>query len=149
MSKDHEAIIMFKPDAHDITFTDLRRERLLHEVASGILVASGLTIVKYSRKLLSDSEVRTIYANALAPDPIDDEKWGTEWKDEVVEHLSSGPADSYLLTSPEPNGLEVVRSVKNWLRSHYGRQDNVVQNIAHVPDQDEIEITREVLFSHE
>jgi nucleoside diphosphate kinase len=149
MTDSFETLIMFKPDARDIVFRNLPRERLLHEVVAGLLVSCGLEIEQYSRKQLCEEEVRTLYEKALAPNPRDEAIWGTAWKKEVVEHMTSGPVDSYLLHDPGSNGLDTTRAVKNWLRAHYGRQDDVVKNIAHVPDPDEFNVSKSVLFSYE
>ena len=149
MNTPTETIMMFKPDARDIVFCDLRQDRFLHEVAAGLLVASGLEIARHSVKTLQKNEVRAIYAKELAPNPRDDAIWGTAWKDQVVDHISSGLTDSYLVRDPDNIGLEVVRDLKNWLRSQYDREGNVVQNIAHVPDPEEIEVTKSILFTYE
>lgn len=144
-----ETLIMFKPDARRISFDGLRQKRLLHEVASGLLVASGLTIERHHQRNLNKNEVRKIYAKTLAPNPEDEAIWGSAWKEEVVSHIASGPIDSYLLSADNYETCERARDIKNLLRAHYGRKDNVVENIAHVPDLDEFDMTKGILFQDE
>jgi len=140
-----ESIIMFKPDAQDIT-VDVGHMCELHEVGAALLVSAGLEVVQHNTTQLSPDDVRQLYEKALAPNPADEAIWGTAWKDEVVTHISSAPVKSYLLKGVGDLAIPKTKRVKDFLRAHYGRTDNVVQNVAHVPDADEMTVARRLLF---
>lgn len=141
-----ESILMFKPDAQDVRL-DLEQPLELHKLGAALLVSAGLEVIDYSRSLLTGDAVRELYEKALAPNPEDDAIWGTAWKEDVVAHIASAPVDSYLFGDSTGEAIPKTKALKDFLRRHYARTDNVVQNIAHVPDADEMEVAKRILFN--
>lgn len=149
MMKDGTAIFLFKPDSVNYMISGRGKEYSLQQVAVGIMVSAGLELVDATTILLDSAEVREIYANALRPNPQEDAIYGTQWKQDVVDHLSSAPVDAYLLDDATNMAEYKAKLIKNHLRKVLVGPNNVVQNIAHVPDEDEFPIVRSILFTHE
>lgn len=143
---EHEAILMFKPDAGEVNIPLPDRLSSVHEIGRAFLLAAGIEVTAEVQKLLRRDEVFRIYEKVLRPNPDDDAIWGTAWKDELMDHLTSGPVNALLVQHPEVGRAELqARTVKNFLRTYFGK-DKVIRNIAHVPDTDELQVTKQILF---
>lgn len=147
--KDGTAIFLFKPDSANYTISGRKREYPLQEVVVGMMVSAGLELVDHTTTSLESAAVREIYANALRPNPEEDAIYGTQWKQDVVDHMCLAPVDAYLLDDAANMAEYKAKLIKNHLRKVLVGPNNVVQNIAHVPDEDEFPIVRSILFTHE
>ncbi len=147
--KTGSAIILFKPDAEKHLVEGIRRIYPVRELAVAMLTSAGVEIVDHTRRQLEPNEVRTMYANALKSNPKEDAIYGIQWKQDVVDHLSSTPIDAYLLDDAGQSAEYKAKLIKSHLRSVLSTPDNVVQNIAHVPDADEFMMARSILFTYE
>jgi len=142
-----QSVLVFKPDAVELTVAIHEQTFQLHEVAAGLLVAANLEITDQVTHRFTEDEVHRMYEKVLRPNPEDDAKWGTAWKGEVVRHMVSGPTEAYFVRHPKPGEAEnKARGVKNFLRGHYCSGHEVVKNVAHVPDDDEFHIVRSILL---
>ncbi len=117
----------------------------LPHLVEAMLVSAGLSIREKRRKQLTEQEVRRIYPILNMSDPV----YGDTWKALVIEHLTSEPVLSYLIEGD----LAVVkakiiknhvrRALLNPLEGWYGR---IVENFAHVSDEEDFDDTYQVFF---
>lgn len=142
-----QSVLLFKPDAAELSITISEQVFPLHQVAAGLLVAATLEITHQVNYQLNEDEVYRIYKKVLQPNPEDDAMWGTSWKGEVIKHMTSGPIDAYFVRHPDEGEAEKkAKGIKNFFRSHYCTGHEVVKNVAHVPDEDEFAIVRSILL---
>jgi hypothetical protein len=141
-----QSVLVFKPNAAELSITVAEHVFPLHQVAAGLLVAANLEVTEQVTGYQLD-EVFKIYEKLLSPNPERDAIWGTAWKGEVVEHMVSGPIDAYFVRHPESGEAEKkAKGLKNFLRSHYCTGHEIVKNVAHVPDEDEFAVVRSILL---
>ena len=144
-----ESVLIFKPDASR-HLVEVRNDLyLLHEIGRSLLIMSGLEITQHVTKQLTRDNARSIYAKVLAPNPEDDAIYGIQWKEDVVAHMSSCPVEAYFVYDRESDAVQKAKSVKNFLRKSLVPTNNVVENIAHVPEEDEYCTVRGILLGHE
>ncbi len=144
-----DSLMLFKPDSERFTAELRGNIYMLHEIGKSLLILSGLQVTQHVRKQLMPVQVEAIYAKALAPNPEEDALYGTAWKNGVVMHLSSAPVDAYFVRDEGGNAEVKAKSVKNFLRETLVTAPNVIENIAHVPDEDEYDVVRSILLNEE
>lgn len=141
MNKTEAAIMMVKPCGRRVYIAGYPVEELI----KGMVVSSGLEIVRRSEKHLTREDVHNIYPILNVPDT----EFGEDWKEDVVQHLTSGPVSALLLTGERAENK--ARIIKNHLRATLltkgnGFRSKVVENIAHVADGIDFPDTLRVLF---
>jgi hypothetical protein len=144
-----ESILLFKPDASNYSLEIGGSIYLLHEIGRSLLVLSGLDVTSHITTRLEPIQVRAMYSRALAPNAHEDAIYGTQWKEDVVSHLSSAPIEAYFVYDKESRAEIKAKTVKNFLRQTLVPPSNVVENIAHVPDKDEYDMVRSILIHEE
>lgn len=149
MSVSEKSVLLFKPDSTRYSVELRGNIYLLHEIGRSLLVLSGLEITEHITKCLQPAQVQLIYERALAPNPEEDAIYGTQWKVDVVNHMSSAPVEAYFVYDKDYEAEPKTKSVKNFLHRTLTPEDNVVENIAYVPDEDEYSIVREILLHEE
>ena len=142
-----QAIVLFKPDALEVRDEYQESRTTVADMGRLMLVESGLTIVQENTPHLTPDDVYAMYERVLKPNPQDDAIWGTQWKREVIAHLTSRPLEALLLEDGYANDpISKSQMFKDKLRANYGDQEDVVRNLVHVPDEDELDLTHAILF---
>lgn len=135
-----KAIFMIKPDAKEISIGRYK----LPEIILGLLESTGLKIINESEKKLTESEIRKLYPILEIHDPV----YGEQWKNNLIEHLSSEPICSLLVEGEDANNKAKI--IKNYLRRNLCDQSTetgkIIKNVAHVPDNEDFEISERILF---
>lgn len=141
MLNKEQAIFVLKPDADDREVYGYD----LADVIDGLLMSSGLNIVCESDRRLGSQEIRDLYPILNKPDPI----FGEEWKQTLIDHVSSGNVHSLLVEGKDAN--KKAKIIKNHLRKSLCDQTTevgkVIKNIAHVPDEEDFSISKKILFN--
>lgn len=140
MSNKEQAIFVLKPDADDHEVYGYS----LADVIDGLLTSSGLNIVGESDRRLGSQEIRDLYPILNKPDPI----FGEEWKQKLIDHVSSGNVHSLLVEGKDAN--KKAKIIKNYLRKTLCDQTTevgkIIKNIAHVPDDEDFDVSEKILF---
>lgn len=144
-----QSLLLFKPDAAEISIVCTNNTYPLHVIGCALLNAVGLEVTGSVSTQLAAEEVQQIYEKALVPNPKEDAIYGTEWKNKVVQHMSSGQIEAYFVKDNSGDAEHKAKIVKNFLRRSFSCQGEVVKNIAHVPDADEYSIVEGILLNNE
>lgn len=140
MSNKEQAIFVLKPDAYNYKICGYN----LADVIEGLLTSSGLNIVGESDRRLGSQEIKDLYPILNKPDPI----FGEGWKQKLIDHVSSGDVHSLLVEGKDAN--KKAKIIKNYLRQTLCDQTTevgkVIKNIAHVPDEEDFSVSKEILF---
>jgi hypothetical protein len=131
-------LFVYKPDSNR-----LLGSRALTEVADALLRAVQLEIVDTSFTQVSEEELRLLYTVLNIPS-----EFGEGWKIAVINHLTQSPLKTHLVRGD--NAFKKATIVKSELRSKLTtgttQKSRVVENVAHVPDPEDFEISYSILF---
>lgn len=135
-----EAIFMIKPCGMD-KFVGGHSLSILLE---GIFISASFSVRRKSMLTLDETEIRELYPILHTPDPI----YGEGWKFEVIDHLRKKPILAYLLEGE--NATQKTQIIKRHIRGSLVRDNStrskIVENFVHVPDEEEFEIAKRILF---
>ena len=141
---DKRTILTLKPGffpTHPRTGEPLQRN-METEIAN-----AGVDVLLTAETTLSALDVCELYRGVLPPNPEDDAKFGTQWKQDLVRYMSSEAVFSYVCTGS--NVYRVVQAIKNAARQANSQGDEwtkIVANVGHVPDPEDFDISLQVLF---
>lgn len=138
-----QAILMMKPSGRITIVAGYP----LEELVKVILESTGLTIVRDIECQLDEKDVRNIYPILNVPDF----QYGEEWKQDVIDHLTSRPVRAFLVEGD--NAQNKATTIKQHIRTTFtnsseGYQSKVVNNIAHVADPEDFIPTYKALFQN-
>jgi nucleoside diphosphate kinase len=135
MSGCERAVFVVKPDG----VSKRIGRRQLPELIGALLQSVGLQINEEIRCQLSERNVRDMYPILAIPDPI----YGEEWKKDLIEHLTSEEVIAYHLTGEEAEKKAKIikRHLRDVLADPTTERGRVIENVAHVADEDDYEVT--------
>lgn len=133
------AIFMIKPDGQ-------KREVAgypLPQLIIGLIESAGLLIRGQAERQLDENKIRLIYPILSRPS-----EYGEQWKLDVIHALQVLPLKAFLVEGEQAeNKVKIIRSfLRETLTDRTTEGGRVVENIAHVSDTGDFEITYLVLF---
>ncbi len=139
-----KAILMIKPDGLNKTIDGISVQSFIENE----LAKNELKALCSSNRNISWRSVFRIYRDTLKRNYEDDEKFGRQWKHDVVNHVSSDIVMAYLIVGDDAENKS--KSIKNHLRSVLcdptDAKQKVVENVAHVADEKDFDVTLKQLF---
>lgn len=139
LDTESETIIMLKPEALGKMVGNLP----FRDVLQGLLDSMNIEVTSESLQQLNEEQIHKIY-------PILDQpsEYGDDWKEEVVNHLSTNPVDIMVVRG---KGLQSkLQRWKYYLRDKLSGEGTpegfVLKNMLHVSDADEFERVHDAIF---
>lgn len=138
-SEIEQAIFMIKPDGQKREVAGFPLPQLI----SGLLLATDLIIREQSRTLLDEEEIRQIYPVLNQPSDF-----GEQWKLDVIQALQAAPLQALLIegVQAENKAKTIRRYLREKLTDRTTEHGKIVENLAHVSDSEDFDITYQVLF---
>lgn len=120
----------------------------LQRYMEGLVTAAQLDVLSTTETTLSGVDVCGLYRDVLPPNPEDDARFGTDWKRGLLSYMTSSTVFSYLLAGD--NAFHKTHYLKNYVRSlntvEGDETSKVIENVGHVPDPEDFDISLEILF---
>jgi len=138
MNRCERAIFVVKPDGVSRKIG----KHQLPDLIDALLRSSGIQICEKTSLDLTEEDVRSMYPVLDIPDLI----YGEAWKDDLVKHLTSSEVIAYRLlgTEAEKRAKIVKKHLRDALADPTTQRGKVVENIAHVADRTDYEVTSRI-----
>lgn len=138
------AILMLKPDGLKRQIDGIPVKYIIEQLFDD----ANIRILCTSDRNLSWRSVYRIYRDVLRRNDEEEVKYGREWKHDVVKHVASENVFAYLLSGN--NAENIAKKIKNDLRKKLcdpeDSRQKVVENVAHVADEKDFDVTLKQLF---
>jgi len=119
----------------------------LRDLVIGLVVLSDLSIVDIRELVLSKEQIRSMYPKLDLPDLVN----GEDWKEDLINHLQSGPSAVYHLSGEHAhkNAKTIRDSIRQQFATSNDYTSKLLENLIHVSDTQDYESEYGLFFGKE